>query len=233
MRSGRAALAAALLLWGGSAQAQVSGSLSLESDYRYRGYSLNGGRPVAKLLLSYDAPSGWYGGVQARRPRTAPGDADSTIDLLGFAGYAVRLAGGVALDAGVTAYTYSAAPRTNYREIQLGVSTDRLSARISYGPDYLGFGLRTWYLQTEAAYPVADGWSLFGHLGHMRTSGANGLYGQRTVTDVRAGVGTALGEWNVQLALDGADTGAYNGFRNGSWTRAARSNLLLIVNRPF
>ena len=230
MRSGAGALL--LVLCSAAAQAQVSGSVALESDYRYRGYSLSDGRPVAKLLLQYDAANGAYGGVQLRRARAAPGQ-EGSIDLLAYAGYARRLEGGVALDAGVAAYTYSATPRNDYRELQLGLSTERYGLRASYSPNLLGFGVRSLYLQAESSYALADGWSVFGHVGHMQALGSTTLYGHAGVTDLRLGVGTGLGEWNLQLALDAADVGAYNGYRNGDWTRSARSKFLLIATRPF
>lgn len=231
MRRSGAALAA-LLLCSAAARAQISGSLSLESDYRYRGYSLSDGRPVAKLLLQYDAAGGGYGGMQVRRARAAPG-LDAGIDLLGYAGYATRLEGGLALDAGAAVYTYSAKSQNNYQELHIGLTTERYGVRASYSPNLLGFGVRTLYLQAESSYALADGWSLFGHAGHMQTLGVNKLYGQASVTDLRLGLGTGVGEWNLQLALDAADTGAYAGYRDGGWIRAARSKLLLIATRPF
>jgi len=216
----------------GAAQAQVGGSLTLASDYRYHGYSLSEGRPVAQLLLTYDAPSGWYGGLQVSRARGAP-EREAGTDLLGYGGYARRLDGGLALDVGVAAYTYSAMTTNNYQSIQLGVSAERVSARMSYLPDYLGLGVRSVYLQADAGQPLAAGFSLFGHLGHMQTLGTGRLYGRRSIADFRVGLGLTAGDWNLQLARDGADTGAYNGYQDGAWTRAARSRTLLIATRPF
>lgn len=221
-----------LLLCSAAAQAQVSGSVSVESDYRYRGYSLSDGRPVAKLLLQYDAAGGGYGGVQLRRARAAPG-LDAGVDLLGYAGYASRLGSTVALDAGVALYTYSAKSHNNYQELHIGLSTERYAVRASYSPNLLGFGARTLYLQADSSYALADGWSLFGHIGHMQALGADKVYGKAALTDMRLGVGTGLGEWNLQLAWDAADTGAYDGYRGGYWTRAARAKFLLIAARPF
>ncbi len=215
-----------------AAQAQVSGSLSLATDYRYRGYSLSNGKPVAKLLLAYDARSGSYGGVEARVPREGIGGQPG-VDLLGYGGYSRRVAGDLVLDMGAAVYTYSAASHANYKEVYLGVSTDRFSTRMSYGPNYLGFGGHTLYLQVEASYPLGGDVSLFAHAGHMHMLGRPLVYGQRSLTDARVGVGLAAGDWNLQLALDAADTGAYDGYRVAAFTRAARSNLMLIATRPF
>lgn len=227
-----AAPLSALLLCSAGVQAQVSGSLSLESDHRYRGYSLSDGSPVAKLLLQYEAASGWYGGAQLRRTRSSP-RLEGALDVLTYGGYAYRLADGMALDVGVATYTYPSRSRVNYKEVHIGLANERVSVRASYGPNLLGFGVRTLYLQAESALTLAEGWSLFGHVGHMQTLGAKKLYEQASVTDVRVGVGTGIASWNLQLAIDGADVGAINGYRDGNWTRAGRSTLLLIATRPF
>src|SRR5579863_229225 len=53
-------LAAAASGWAASAAAQVSGSVSVMSEYIVRGYSVSAGKPAASLNLSYDDPSGLY-----------------------------------------------------------------------------------------------------------------------------------------------------------------------------
>jgi hypothetical protein len=42
-----------------AAAQQVSGSLSVESDFRLRGYSLSAGRPVASARVGVDSGSGF------------------------------------------------------------------------------------------------------------------------------------------------------------------------------
>jgi uncharacterized protein (TIGR02001 family) len=56
---------AALLLCAAaqSATAQLSGTLSAVSDYRYRGVTFSDRRPAAQAGLAYDDPSGWYAGA--------------------------------------------------------------------------------------------------------------------------------------------------------------------------
>ena len=66
-----AALTTLLPLVASPAAAQVGVSASLLTDYLYRGVSLSDGRPAASLTLSYDHPSGAYGGLTASSARWA------------------------------------------------------------------------------------------------------------------------------------------------------------------
>ena len=68
----RGAVALWTLLCASEACAQVSGSVTLVSDYRYRGISLSDGRPTAQLSVAYDRPDGWYMGAFASRVRLRP-----------------------------------------------------------------------------------------------------------------------------------------------------------------
>src|SRR6266508_589758 len=62
---------AVLALFASVAAAQISGTVNLVSDYRYRGTSLSDDKPAAQLGLTYDDASGWYAGLSASTVRYA------------------------------------------------------------------------------------------------------------------------------------------------------------------
>ena len=87
------------------AHAQLSGSASIDSQYRYRGYALGYERPVATLDLSFDHPSGFY----ANGSITGVDTSQNGLRLLatpGHVGYAQRLTGDLSIDGGVTHFEY-------------------------------------------------------------------------------------------------------------------------------
>src|SRR5438552_816935 len=59
----RAVATLALCACAGSAAAQLSGTLSGVSDYRYRGNTLTHRLPAAQAGVAYDNPHGWYAGA--------------------------------------------------------------------------------------------------------------------------------------------------------------------------
>src|SRR5262245_32129023 len=80
------------------APAQLSGTLTGVTDYRYRGVTFSDRRPAAQAGLTYDDPSGWYAGAFGSTLRLhPPGRPDSRFQSIVYGGYAMRLDSGVSL----------------------------------------------------------------------------------------------------------------------------------------
>ena len=73
VRQGIAALSLALVA--SNVSAQISGTASLVSNYRFRGISLSENKPAAQLGLTYDDVQGWYAGAFASTARFATSSA--------------------------------------------------------------------------------------------------------------------------------------------------------------
>src|SRR6185369_4016569 len=107
-RSGLLGIVAALVLSLASpAFAQVSGSASIESDYRFRGHSLSAGHPVTTLDLGNDHGSGIYVNGSAIVV-IEDDDGPALLGVVASAGYAAHVSPTLSLDAGVlhTEYTH-------------------------------------------------------------------------------------------------------------------------------
>jgi len=194
-----------------SAQAQVSGSAGIVSDYMYRGISLSSGKPAARLALDVDGASGWFAGGQVVTGQLAP-QSHRNAQWLGYGGYAQRLPSGLSWETGVSAYAFHGAPDWNFREAFVGLSYDNYSARLHYSPDYLGFGDRTVYAELNGGAPLAAGWRYFWRGGFLAALD-NALSSR---AEARIGVGTAVEGWQLQLSLNavrlrgqGGSSGAY------------------------
>src|SRR5258708_34133383 len=73
--------------------AQVGASVSLASDFRYRGSSLSDGKPALSASLTSDHPGGVYLGVTGIGAETAR-DGVQALGYQAYAGYAHRMAAG-------------------------------------------------------------------------------------------------------------------------------------------
>jgi uncharacterized protein (TIGR02001 family) len=189
----RSALASVLVLAAhAQATAQVSGSVAIVSDYVYRGISLSEGKAAPQLTLVYDHPDGWYlaGFVSNSRRSGAQ-----------YIGYAQRLSLGSSWEAGVSNH---AASDMNFQEVFAGLAGERVSARVSYAPNYLGQGVRTVYGEVNASLRLGDKLNLFGHAGYF-ASLSDG-WGKAPIrrADARIGLGFNLESWEFQLAWAGA-----------------------------
>jgi len=213
--------ACAALLFAGSAAARnptdppppvsVSGSVSLVSDYRYRGLSRTARRPAVQGRLTAEHVSGAYGSVRASSVRDTVYGADAQIDL--SAGYR-RAFGGTSVDVGLLTYILPGAdaPASSYFEPYaslahtLGPVTATLSAAYAPKQSALSIG-RGWEDNLYFAGDLAAGVpgtpvGLSAHLG--RSFDASYATGGRRYTDWS--LGGSYTRRGVTLGLDYVDT---------------------------
>ena len=187
------------------AAAQLSGSVSLLSDYRYRGISLSNDRPAVQGGIAYDHDSGIYGGGFASSAYVGR----DTLQTIAYAGFARRLSPELSWDCGASYFSYSGSSQYNYAEAYCGVASNRLSAKVYYSPDYIGLDARSWYGEINATLPLRDRLNLFGHAGLLDVAQSAGdVYGvgyrsRSRRIDLRAGGELDLDVARVQLAWVG------------------------------
>ena len=151
-----------------SAQAQVSGSVTLATDYRIRGISLTDGRGVAVASLAYDGQSGVYAGgsVVAHDP------AYRDLGLLGwqaYGGVAGRFANGTGWDVGVSRVDmepyFDRRYSLEYTQVHVGLSQGDISGRLSVASGYPRKDVETLYAELNGALRPSDTWRITGHVG--------------------------------------------------------------------
>lgn len=197
--------------------AQVSATISVESDYRHRGYSLSAGEPVAVVDLGYDHSSGIYLNGSA----IAVIDGDDGPALLGGQaniGYAARIGPGISADAGIlrTEYTDRSSARRpyHYTEAYVGLAAHGLSSRVYYSPDYYRPGRSTLYFELETAMRPAPNWTLSGHVGALTYLSEPPRFANTSGYDWRVGVSRRWGAFDVHASVSGG--GPRNDYYRGS-----------------
>ena len=192
---------------------------------------MTGKRPAAQFGLTYDDPLGWYAGAFGSTVRLVP-PAGWGVQGQAFAGYAMRLASGVSVEAGGAHSWFADASRFNYTDLYAGASTENMSARLHYSPRYYGQSANAWYGELNYAIPLIDSFRLFSHAGYLYTSG-NSFYGSgsdRRVVDVQIGLSADFDQFHVELSWVGINR-AYVGYR---LTRSYSPNTALFtVSRAF
>ncbi len=175
-----------------AARAQVAASVSVDSDYRFRGVTLSDNKPVARLNLSYDNPSGVYAGLSG-----FAADKSGYYGTVAYAGYVWRPQSGPALEAGASYTQVREHFAYNYSEIYAGIITRALTARLYYSPDYFGASTRTLYADLNSGRQLSPHWRAFVHGGVL--SPLSGTF-RRARYDVRAGVAVSVSHYELQLA---------------------------------
>ncbi len=202
-------LAAVAAVLAGPARAQLSFSLSADTDYRVRGVSLSDGKPDLALSVNYDHDSGAYGGASLLADEGLNGDPRALGGLV-YAGLSRRFTDGLAWDVGgelaqlsdqvdlrlpvpaSTGYqpgdadlaeprwrTQTAYYRPRYAEVYAGLISDLGSARLYYSPDYLNEHIGAAYLDLNTSVRPAPRWRLFAHAGALTPVSGSAQFGYR------------------------------------------------------
>jgi uncharacterized protein (TIGR02001 family) len=128
-----------LLATTAAANADVSSTISLVTDYDFRGFTQTGEDPAIQGSIDYAHESGWYVGTWASNidhfTDGGTGTASTELDVYtGFKG----TAGAVAWDAGIVYYTYNGASDLNYAEIYGKGTISVFTGSIYYSNDFGG-----------------------------------------------------------------------------------------------
>ncbi len=203
----RAAGLAVPLAFAAAAHAEIGANVTLQNDDRFRGYSTSNGRPVATANLAYDDVSGPYAGgsVSLAATRDAGARFNSTTQ---FAGYALALSPGLALDAGAVNRIYSRRSDINYAhrfaELYLGLVGRRGSARLSFAPRPGG---NTLYAEGNATLIDRTRWSLGAHVGLLIPHYPGWSREPPARPDWRLTLATHLGRFDLAASYVGTNHG--------------------------
>lgn len=191
------------------AVAQVSGRVSLDSQYRARGYAVVWGDPVATATIGVDHPSGVYA-----NGLILVGMRDGEPGIAGFqagGGYARRVSPTVSLDIGLVHTEYArviGGPLAlRYTEGYVGVTRRNLTARAYYSPGYFARGRRTLYGEVEGNWGSTRSVAFAIHLGAFTYLARPPLATARTILDWRATVSRGVGPIDVYLSVSGRGPG--------------------------
>ena len=211
--------------------AQLSGSVALVSDYRYRGVTLSQNKPAAQLTVAYDDAQHWYAGAFVSTAGLAA-SANRELHAIPFVGYAWRTRSGVTWDVGVDYSTFTGPQSYDYPEVYGGVAFENISARVYYARRYLGESSDAIYGEVNGAHPIIDRVRLLVHAGVLHTNGRD-PYRAWTgccIFDARVGVGIDFDPFHIEVSWVGisAATAAYpiTGVRS-------RNHAVLTLSRSF
>lgn len=184
-----------------AAQIAFSGSVALQSEYRFRGQTPGDGGASPQLTLNLDSASGWYLGGFAAGMRIG---ADDGYKLQAYAGHAQRLSSTLSWDAGCSHIAYTQAHLNDFYECYAGLSGERMNARLSYAPRYFGYQARVLYGEVNLFYPLHPRLNLIAHGGLLYNLGDGVWPGvpAHTRNDLKLGVAIPFGNWTLQLARE-------------------------------
>ncbi len=262
----RAGLAAALISLPLLASAQaakaepeftLSGNASLFSDYRFRGFSQTGYGPAFQGGIDFAHKSGFYlGNWNSNVEQGLYNGASLEMDFYG--GYKMSL-GDIGLDVGFLYYYY---PKTGAQgltkvsngEVYFGGSYGPVSAKFFYNatkffslgkgpslgnPEFDTKG--SYYIDLNAAFPVAEGLTVVGHYGYQYIKNGNTAFQQGlvfadtdNVGDWKVGVTYDLSGWILGASVIGTtEKGFFRTAESGFTKDSGKTSLVVNVSKSF
>lgn len=184
----------------GPALAQVSGSVRIDSDFRWRGESLSDERPAPRLSLGWDGEAGGFAGLSLGRVRLIHGL--STWHVLAHAGYVRRgIDGWPGWELGVVGSHFPSTSVADHGELFAGLVGQDWTLRLRVSPNYFGLRVGSAYVEYDTARELAPGWRGQLHLGALKWLGHGPLGVPDGRADLRLGVSRVLGDGaELQLA---------------------------------
>jgi uncharacterized protein (TIGR02001 family) len=217
----------------------VTGSLAVQSDYRFRGISQNDNDFAPQGSVNWSGPMGFYVGSWASKINfrekelgLLPDSTKAEWDIYGGKHFDL----GDGTDLNVEAYYYAypdhndrlAGFKDSYYEtiVQLSHSFDKLSltGSVAWSPDFFAETGNGVWVSGLASYRINDWLSVSGQVGHQWAEDLNGLPGY-PYTHWDLGVTASWNNWALDLryvdtSITKNECVGLNGPGNGHWCRA-------------
>ncbi|MBL4679778.1 MAG: hypothetical protein JKY88_03515 [Pseudomonadales bacterium] len=191
------------ILGSSSALAEMSGNISLGTDYVYRGISQTGGNPTIQGGFDLVSESGLYAGVWASNV-----GFDGSIEIDLYAGYGGSLSEGLDYDIGVLRYEYpddgkGTNPESSFNEVYGSLSFSGLTLGVAYSPDFFAESGKATYVYLEYEMSLPNDFGLSFHYGRQSIDD-NGAFGTPDYSDYSLAVSKTVS--NIDLSLTWFDT---------------------------
>lgn len=192
-----------LLLAAGAASAQVSSTITVTSDYDFRGFSQSATDPALQASLDWASEGGFYAGAWASNVDFGDG-AESEFELDGYIGFAGGAEDGLGYDVGLVYYSYwPDDDGVDYAEIYAGVTYNVFGVKAWYADDYFGVGESAYYIEGNLTFELPQEFGLGFHVGM-----SDGDAFAESVVDYNATVTKSFGHFDFELKYTDTDIDA-------------------------
>jgi uncharacterized protein (TIGR02001 family) len=199
MRNLRILAAIGLLGAATTANAELSSTWTLASDYDFRGASQTAKDPAIQGSIDFATDTGWYVGAWASNV-DFDSDVDVEVDL--YTGFSGGEEDGLGWDVGFVYYAYPDDSDLNYPEIYGKLNYGMFSGGLFYSNDWINSGESSIYASGDVSVPLPQNFSLNLHAGYSFGDFFEDLDSE--YLDYSIGVGYTVGKFD--LALKYVDT---------------------------
>ena len=239
--------AAALVMAAGTARADISSTITIATDYDFRGITQTALDPAFQASLDWSAESGLYAGLwgsnidfgQDGGEGAGYDEVDLNIELDLIAGYAGSFTEDFGYDVGATYYKYFGDDTNtvdfDYLEVYAGLNYKIVSGALWYSPDFSNAGESAWYAELNAEVPVVWDVNLLLHAGYNYGDyWKSDEIGLDEFFDYSVGLGRSFGRFDFELKyIDGSDLKVLDGTPDDVFTSESKVYFSISTTFPW
>jgi uncharacterized protein (TIGR02001 family) len=182
-----------------SAELELSGNMSLVSDYRFRGVSQSNKQAAIQGGFDLAHSSGFYAGTWASNVDKWANPPSGSLEIDLYTGFSGEMPAGIGYDFGVIAYRYpgnkatAPTPKNNSVEYYLGLSYSIFSYKYSYASsDWFGVqdSKKSFYQDLGVEFELAPSLTASAH------------YGIQEIKGTSQGTDLSFSDYSVGLSYD-------------------------------
>jgi uncharacterized protein (TIGR02001 family) len=199
----------ALLMVSAVASAEITSTVTLTSDYDFRGLTQTDEDPALQLSLDYSNDSGWYAGAWASNVDYPGYDGSVELDL--YTGFTGETEAGLGWDVGFIYYAFPSSDNTateekieGFPEIYGTLSQGIFSGTLWYSNDFEGTGENAFYLEGNAGIPLPRDLTLNLHAGYSFGDYWSDVDGDKYF-NYSAGLAYTLNQFDLELKYVASD----------------------------
>jgi uncharacterized protein (TIGR02001 family) len=204
MIKARVLLAGISLAAASAAQAGLSVTPTVTSDYDFRGISQTAAQPALQLGVDYSGGP-FHVGAWASNIEWGPSYKGTTeLDVL--ADYTFGSDATAKVNVGIVDYTYPRMTDQNTPEAWVTVSKNWFSGSVHYANDWFTLG-KSWYVEGNGTFPIGkSGFSVLAHIGNSSGTAWKGI----EYTDYSVGLSKGFGNFTGTVKYIGSDAAELN-----------------------
>jgi uncharacterized protein (TIGR02001 family) len=196
-------LGGGLLFAAASASAELSGNVSIGSDYLYRGISQTNENPTIQGGFDATSESGLYAGVWASNI-----GFDGFVEIDVYGGYGGKFTDDVEYDIGLLRYEYpddgASGFASSFNEIYGSVSAAGFKLGFAYSPDFFLESGTSTYLYLDYDIELADDFGVSFHVADQRIKD-NAQFGTPDYLEYSIGVSKSIENFDLSLTWHDTD----------------------------
>ena len=149
---------------------ELSASITLTSEYIFRGQAMSGGNPAFQVGVDYEHDSGLFAGIWGSTLDldSPSGARDAQVNY--YAGYHFATDSTFAVSLAAVRYTFPGQPAPfdyDYTEAMLtGFFGDNYSVELGYSNSIYGFDVATRHIEARGEWPLRNAWVISAGVGY-------------------------------------------------------------------